>query len=71
MRALATARGVGMGRHSSVWSGCVCPQRGTPDDDDPHPTQGVRIIYLDPFGDWEVGDMVYLGGWWWGPRNGC
>ena len=33
---------------------------GTPDDDDPHPEPGVRTIYLDPFGDWEVEDLVCL-----------
>ena len=33
---------------------------GSPDDDDPHPGPGLRTIYLDPFGDWEVEDLGYL-----------
>ena len=28
VRTLEVARGIGMGRHSPVWSGCVRPQRG-------------------------------------------
>ena len=36
---------------------------GTLDDDDPHPEPGVRTIYLDSFGDWEVKDLVYVYDW--------
>ena len=33
---------------------------GSPDDDHPHPRPGVRTVYVDPFGDWEVEDPGYL-----------
>ena len=33
---------------------------GSLHDDEPHPGLGVRTIYLDPFGDWEVEDLGFM-----------
>ena len=34
---------------------------GSPDNDYPHPRLGSRSIYLDPFGDWDLGHLYNLG----------